>query len=134
LQDSVDYIGPVDEERKEKIFQSADVFVLPSFTENFGLVVAEALAHGVPVITTHGTPWEGLVSHSCGWWIEPTVDALVETLQEAMNMEPAELQSMGEKGREYAHEFDWAHIAHQTAEVYRWVLGMGAMPDCVVID
>ncbi|MEZ5591148.1 MAG: glycosyltransferase [Gammaproteobacteria bacterium] len=50
------------------MLESADLFVLPSFSENFGVVIAEALAHGVPVITTRGTPWKGLLQHGCGWW------------------------------------------------------------------
>lgn len=134
LQDSVDLIGAVGEDQKAEVFQSADVFLLPSFTENFGLVVAEALSYGLPVIATTGTPWQELQNRGCGWWVEPTVDALTEVLREALNMDPVRLQAMGQKGREYAREFDWSHIARQTADVYRWVLGQGSMPGCIVHD
>ena len=134
LEASVEYVGEVEGDTKAALFATADLFVLPSFSENFGVVVAEALAHEVPVITTRGTPWEGLVHHGCGWWAEPTVDALAAALQQAMNMEPASLLAMGEKGREYAREFDWSRLAQQTADVYCWVLGQGPMPECVVRD
>lgn len=134
LDASVDYVGVVEGEKKVALFASADLFVLPTFSENFGVVVTEALASGLPVITTHGTPWQGLVTHGCGWWIEPTVDALVETLHKALALDTTTLRQMGVNGRAYAQEFDWASIAHQTAEVYRWVLGQGPMPECIISD
>jgi glycosyltransferase involved in cell wall biosynthesis len=132
--DSVEYLGEVDGVRKSVVYQSADLFVLPSFSENFGVVVAEALAHGVPVITTRTTPWGGLLDHGCGWWIEPTVNALTETLREALDKDAASLRAMGKKGRAYAAEFDWAHIAQQTRDAYSWVLAQGPKPDCVILD
>jgi glycosyltransferase involved in cell wall biosynthesis len=45
-------------EKLNGILRSADIMVLPTYSENFGIVVAEALALGVPVITTTGTPWK----------------------------------------------------------------------------
>ncbi len=134
LDASVDYVGEVDGDAKATLYEHADLFVLPSFSENFGVVVAEALAYGVPVITTKGTPWQGLQQHECGWWIDPDVDALLEALRAATTMSPAMLRAMGNNGPAYAREFDWASIARQTADVYRWVLGQGPMPGCVVVD
>lgn len=55
LTDSVQYVGSVSGEAKQRFYREADLFVLPSYSENFGVVVAEALAHGLPVITTRGT-------------------------------------------------------------------------------
>lgn len=130
----VSYHGIVEGEEKNKLFNNADLFVLPSYSENFGVVVAEALACGLPVITTHGTPWSGLVSHGCGWWIEPTVDALTDALNQATTMEKKELQAMGEKGREFSKCFNWVSIAEQTSQVYQWVLGQTSKPEFVLID
>ncbi len=132
--DSVEYMGEVEGMRKSVVYQRADLFVLPSFSENFGVVVAEALAHRVPVITTRVTPWGGLLDHGCGWWIEPTIDALTETLREALDKDAADLRAMGERGRAYAAEFDWSHIAQQTQDAYSWVLAQGPKPECVVLD
>jgi glycosyltransferase involved in cell wall biosynthesis len=132
LEESIDYVGEVRGEKKSALYTSSDLFVLPSYSENFGVVVAEALAHSLPVITTRGTPWEGLLHRRCGWWIEPTVDALTETLKEAMSMDATTLKIIGGRGLKYSDEFNWAHIASKTAEVYRWVLGQGPMPACVL--
>ena len=134
LSDSIEYIGEVDGDAKASLFESADLFILPSFSENFGVVVAEALSYKVPVITTTGTPWEGLLENQCGWWIEPTTEALAETLHEVLSMKLSLLRNMGDKGYLYAKEFNWKNIACQTAEVYRWVLRQGPMPECVIKD
>ena len=52
----------------EKLFASFDIVVL-SYAEKFGLVVAEALAHGMPIIASKGTPWQRLEEIGCGWWV-----------------------------------------------------------------
>lgn len=134
LETSIEYAGEVEGDAKVALFDRANLFILPSFSENFGVVVAEALAHGVPVITTRGTPWEGLLDHGCGWWIDPTADALSEALKAATSMEVKSLRDMGDKGYIYVKEYNWNHIARQTADVYDWVLGQGSIPACVIHD
>ncbi len=131
---SVDYVGPVDGAAKTDIYNAADVFVLPTFTENFGLVVAEALAHGLPVITTRGAPWADLEAFSCGWWVDIGIDPLLHALREAMALSDNERSAMGERGRAYVRRYDWDDIARQTIDVYRWVLGQGPQPACVRTD
>jgi glycosyltransferase involved in cell wall biosynthesis len=73
ISEHVQYLGEFDDEAKWLAYQKADLFVLPTYSENFGVVVAEALAAGLPVITTTGAPWNGLTTHDCGWWVAPTV-------------------------------------------------------------
>lgn len=131
IHESVDYLGEVDGERKAATYRDADLFVLPTFSENFGVVVAEALAHGVPVITTRGAPWADLEAHHCGWWIDIGVDPLVEALRAAMALSDDERQAMGARGREYVRRYDWEAIARDTVAVYSWILGSGVRPDCV---
>jgi glycosyltransferase involved in cell wall biosynthesis len=131
---SLEYVGEVDGAEKSALYRRTDVFVLPTFSENFGVVVAEALAHGIPVITTRGAPWADLETHRCGWWIDIGVEPLVQALREAMALNDDERRAMGERGREYVRRYDWGDIARQTIEVYRWVLGQGHQPDCVQVD
>lgn len=135
LQDDFEFTGPVYGDEKEALYRSADLFVLPTFSENFGLVVTEALAYGIPVITTKGTPWQGLHTHRCGWWIDIGVEPLAVTLREATTMSPDTLRDMGRRGRAYVEQnFAWPHIAQQMLSVYRWMLGQGERPDCVICD
>lgn len=131
---SVEFVGMVEGELKSRLYRHADLFVLPTHSENFGVVVAEALAYGVPVITTHGAPWQDLVTYRCGWWIEIGVEPLVRTLQQAMLLSDDERQKMGNCGQSYVQRFDWGIIAQQTAELYGWVLGIGPKPDFILTD
>ena len=91
----VRYLGPVYGEHKRRLLQQASLFVLPSYSENFGLVVAEALMAGVPVITTQGTPWKRLQTEGCGWWIPMEEECLRDTLRAAMARSLEELNAMG---------------------------------------
>lgn len=133
LQDSVELIGPVGEGGKAAVYQSADVFVLPSFSENFGVVVAEALAYGLPVIATTGTPWQELPRRGCGWWVGPDPESLAGALAQAMGSSFSERRAMGAVGRAYAQEqFSWDGIGASTMVLYEWLLsGRAARPDFV---
>ena len=134
VQDSVTYLGAIDGAAKSDLYNAADVFVLPTFTENFGLVVAEALAHGLPVITTRGAPWSDLETFGCGWWVDIGVEPLVTALHVAMALSDDERRAMGARGREYVRRYDWDDIAQDTADVYRWVVRQGPKPACVRTD
>lgn len=133
LQDSVKLIGPVGEDSKAEVYQSADIFVLPSFSENFGVVVAEALAYGLPVIATTGTPWQELRRRGCGWWVGPDPKSLAGALTQAMGSSFDERRAMGAVGRAYAQEqFSWDGIAASTMALYEWLLKKRASrPDFV---
>lgn len=126
---------PVHGEAKSALYRSADLFILPTHAENFGLVVAEALAHEVPVITTTNAPWDELKIHRCGWWTDLTDNALVAAMDEAMALSDTERYTMGARGRAWiARDFAWPTIACQMQEVYTWVLGGGPPPACVITD
>lgn len=132
IADRVDLTGVVADAAKGSAFADADVFVLPSLTENFGIVAAEALAHGLPVIATYGTPWAGLVDHACGWWVAPDAASLADAIGAALSSSAAERGAMGMRGRTWvADAFGWDDIAAQTEAFYEWTLHGGSRPDFV---
>ncbi|MGQ7947231.1 glycosyltransferase [Flavobacterium sp. WC2509] len=92
---NVHFVGAKYGEEKWRFLRSADIMVLPTHSENFGIVVAEALAVGVPVITTKGTPWEDLNTHKCGWWIDLSVSGLSSTLTTVFSKDTLELKELG---------------------------------------
>lgn len=109
LDDAFILTGALMDDDKWMAYARADLFVLPTYSENFGIVVAEALYAGLPVITTIGTPWEELKTCNCGWWIPPTVDALSDTLATATTS--PELASMGARGHALAMEkYTWDNV------------------------
>src|SRR5262249_5679271 len=81
---SVSIEGPIYAHEKLAAYREADLFVLPTLNENFGLSVAECLAAGTPVISTVGAPWRGLEAEGCGWWIAQGVEPLAQAMSRAM--------------------------------------------------
>jgi glycosyltransferase involved in cell wall biosynthesis len=113
----------------------ADLFVLPSLNENFGLTVAEALAAGTPVISTKGAPWSGLEIEGCGWWIDHGVAPLAAALAHAMALPREALKAKGDKGREWMmRDFCWDPIAHNMLDVYLWLARNAEPPSTVRFD
>lgn len=131
----VAFVGAVADEAKWGLYGSADLFVLPTFSENFGIVVAEALAAGLPVLTTHGAPWRALVEHGCGWWVPLGVEPLAAALGEATRAPDDVRRAMGARGRVYAEAgLSWSRTAGEVAALYRWLAGGGERPPAVVSD
>lgn len=135
LTSTVKFVGAVYGQQKLDLLNSADLFILPTFSENFGIVVAEALASAVPVITTKGAPWKCLETHGCGWWVDVGVPPLARALSEAIQCSETELRQMGLRGRQFVREnFAWPRIACQMQAVYEWVLGGAPRPEWVWTD
>jgi glycosyltransferase involved in cell wall biosynthesis len=76
----VKFHGFIEGAAKSEALWNASIFVLPTYSENFGIVVAEALAHSLPVITTDRAPWHEIEEYNCGAIIRPSVDELVEAI------------------------------------------------------
>ena len=130
LGDLVSFIGPKFGQDKIDEFDSADIMILPSFNENFGIVVAEALARGLPVITTKGTPWEELNEKKCGFWVNNNDEGIKSGLIKLLETPEKELNKMGERGRQLIQEKDlWENISIKSIKLYDWVINGGTKPD-----
>jgi len=135
LSDFFEFVGSVEGELKKQLYRDASLFILPTFSENFGIVVAESLACGTPVITTKGAPWQGLLTNNCGWWIDVGVDPLAEAIKHATSLSDIELLEMGQRGRDYvAREFGWDDIGKKMVKFYEWIIYGGVAPYFVKLD
>ena len=109
--------GPVYDAEKHALYGSADLFILPTYSENFGLSIAEALSHELPVLTTTGAPWGLLETERCGWWVPPTPEGIVQGLSLAVSTSPLDLREMGRRGRMVMKErFAWGAVAEAVVE------------------
>lgn len=118
------FTGMVEGQIKTALYAGADLFVLPSFTENFGMSVVESLAAGVPVITTRGTPWSQLRDRQCGWWIEVGESPLADALNQAMWMSREQLEQMGRAGLQLIlDQYTSQAMAKNTHAMYRYICG-----------
>jgi glycosyltransferase involved in cell wall biosynthesis len=131
----VSFPGGIYGAQKSELLRRCDLFVLPSHTENFSMVVAEALAHGIPVIASKGTPWIDIDDHGCGWWVENSVEELRACLDKAMHLQQAVLKSMGARGHDWMErDFSWNTISIQFNHVYLWLSKNASRPGCVNLD
>lgn len=133
----VSFVGEINGVEKYKFLAEADMYVLPTETENFGITIAEALACKTPVITTKGAPWSGLIDNQCGWWIDNSLDSLVQAIREVTSMSDSKLRNLGENGRKWiARDFAWDAVGQMMKTAYEWLLDPNGIikPDCVLID
>ena len=127
--------NPLYGDSKWEAYRQAGLFALCTLNENFAIVVAEALAAGVPAICTKGAPWQGLEAERCGWWVDGAPEAIAKALDAALSLPDGERAKMGARGRAWmGRNFSWSGIAWQMTQVYAWLAGYGPMPDCVQIS
>ena len=120
LNGRVKFHGKVEGPEKEQQFREADLCVVPSFKENFCIVVAEALARGVPVVASRGTPWQRLGEMGCGLWVENSSEELSKAMDLAATLP---LLEMGQRGREWmGREYSWQTIAERMVGQYRLLI------------
>jgi len=122
LNSSIKYVGPLYDDAKVKAFTNSDLFVLPSFSENFGLVIGEALSYGLPVITTCNTPWESLIHYKAGWLVGKGHKTLEGALRNATNLNNSKLSEMKKNAVEFSKLFQWNHVGEKLIASYNWVL------------
>jgi glycosyltransferase involved in cell wall biosynthesis len=102
--------------QKQALLANSHLFVLPTMSENFGIAIAEALAYGLPVITTTGTPWSDIQRVDCGWHVEPNESAIVKALAAACALPASHLAIMGQRGRALAQQYSWDRSASALLE------------------
>ena len=119
---SVDFVGAKYGEELQRAYAEADCLILPSFTENFGGVVVDALGAGRPVIASDKTPWRELEENpfgKCGWWVPNDPDSLEQTIGDMIVLSDADREAMGMNGRRLvAAKYTWTAVSEQMWKVY----------------
>ena len=122
LNETVEFAGPKYGEELSREYEDCDCLVLPSFTENFGATVVDAMAHGKPVITSTFTPWREVKERGCGLWVSNEPKLLAGSIREMMSLDDASRRKMGENGRRLVKEkYIWGAIIEMMNAKYKEV-------------
>lgn len=130
VSDLFEWPGPKFGEELSAEYGSCDLLILPSFTENFGGVVIDALAHGKPVIASKFTPWKVLEDEHCGWWVDNKPESLAVALSALVDAENSTFQNirtllreMGLRGRKLVEErYTWSAVCDKMVRGYEEAL------------
>jgi len=121
--DNIFFTGFLTGKVQEEVMQQLSYLVLPSKSENFGMVVTEALARQIPVIASKGTPWKELNTHRCGWWIDSDLASLSNALEAALNLDETQRLEMGKNGRALVeNKYSKEAVSKMMITFYKWIL------------
>ncbi|MEG1643934.1 MAG: glycosyltransferase [Bacteroidales bacterium] len=130
--DNVRFAGFLTGESLTETVRSFDYQLLVSKSENFGLVVPEALVNGIPCLATECTPWEELNGYRCGWWIKNGEENLAETIATAIELSEAERREMGSRGRAMIiSNYSVEAVVEKIKRLYEWIAEGGKKPDFI---
>ena len=124
LSDRLHFVGYVPEDEKILWYNAAQCFCFPSLYEGFGLPPLEAMACGIPVVTSNVSSLPEVVGDA-GLTVSPgDTEALSQALGQLLG-DPDQARDLARRGQARARQFSWGNAARQTAQVYRHVLGGG---------
>jgi glycosyltransferase involved in cell wall biosynthesis len=118
----IDWEGAVWGDEKWTYLQGADLFCLPTHSENFGLVVLEACQVGTPVLTTTGTPWRFLEDWNSGLIAEPNADSLETALQRYLTSFAWSQTQRTELAERTRKRFSLESVGRQYLDMYTTVI------------
>lgn len=124
IEHRVAFVGAVDHEKLPLYYNAADVCVVPSHYESFGLVAVEAMASGVPVVASRvgglmGTVKDGETGYLVPWLCP---EPFAERIELLLANEPLR-QSLGEAAREAVGRYRWENVAEAVLRLYEEVIG-----------
>ena len=116
LEDSVDFLGHIEGNRKERLLAEAYFLIMPSHTENFGNVVVEALAQKTPVVASKGTPWRILEETGAGFWIDNSPNSITEKINYILKLSPVDYNDKANNALKLAqNEFN------VESQIFHWI-------------
>ena len=118
-----DWAGPKYGEELANEYDRCNMLILPSFTENFGATLVDALSHSKPALASTFTPWKILEERECGWWVSNEPEKLAETFKKVAALSAEELEAMGKRGRKLVEEkYTWEAVSSAMVGGYKKLL------------
>jgi len=120
LSTRVRFLGPVHDAEKWQLIRSATLFILPSYSENFGIAALEAMACGCPVVVTSEVGLANAIGDAGAGIVVDGEPKQLGTAISTLMSDPVRLRRMGEAGKKLAaRDFSWVRIAEQTEQLYQ---------------
>jgi glycosyltransferase involved in cell wall biosynthesis len=118
IQGRVQIEPSVSGQEKSRLLANAEGLLLASKSENFGMAIAEGLAHATPALVTRTAPWSGLEEMRCGFWVDDDPAALAAALERFLGLSTDARLEMGQRGRAWmGEEFAWPSLAQRILEL-----------------
>lgn len=113
---AITVLPPVNKQQLMQLYRKADIFVMPSFTESFGLVYAEAMSQGLPIVYSAGQGFDGQYPEGIvGYSVNPhSAKSIAEAIQQIL-LNKSEISS---RVVQCARKFNWKEIAKQYKSIY----------------
>lgn len=115
---NIRYIGKVLDHDKVKLYNDHDFFVLPTYSENFGIVLLEAITCGLPLLTTKESSWTEIEKDNLGFLIEANEKSILKGLKKVIKLQPSEYRNLCNNCKKYAKDFDWVCISQKALQIY----------------
>lgn len=124
--DKIKILNPIfNTNKKFKTFKKYDFMILPTFSENFGFIILESLARGLPVLTTKNTPWGDIKKKDLGWISSNSIHSLIRILKKIFNDSNENNNYFYIKSKNaisYAKNFSWNLVSKKYVNVYKKLL------------
>ena len=119
---NIKWLGYLNNEEKERVIKSSSLLILPSFSENYGLVVIESLILGTPVIVSDKTPWLDLKNFNCGYICSTDYESIKINIDKFISLNFSERINMSKSSFKYASlNYNWELISSKLSSFYDWV-------------
>lgn len=120
---NIKFLKPISSpKKKNKLFDNYDLLVLPTISENFGLVILESLSRGLPVLTTNETPWENIQTNNAGWIINYSIIELKLVLFQIFNSKKKDLISKKKNAINLAKKYSKEKLSDKYFQVYKTLI------------
>tara|TARA_E500000178_G_scaffold234710_1_gene231206 strand:- start:345 stop:1418 length:1074 start_codon:yes stop_codon:yes gene_type:complete len=115
----INFMEPIYEKnKKDKLFDSYDLLILPTKNDPFGMVILESMARGLPVLTNKNTPWSEIKDYDAGWYINSDINSLKNTLKKIFNLKKFQFTKKSINSTNLAKKYSWDIISKKYRLMY----------------